>query len=173
MRLEGYQQERLVADCTRKGGSYVVSSWLLQRMGVLENGLSCAATKPHIATLCYHDIDVLDPSNVKGEEDVRVMLQKLAEIFGEQHAVSIISSQPRLLYMPDAPEMSQKIIDKLVKIWPYKGNQAQKRKDVIDTLTQYPMLLVRMQFYLDERTIKRIQDLPVDIQNNLLKNYCG
>ena len=32
--------------------------------------------------------------------------------------------------MPDAPERSQKIIEKLVKIWPYEGNQVQKRKDV-------------------------------------------
>jgi hypothetical protein len=34
-------------------------------------------------------------------------------------------------------------------------------------------MLLRMQFYLDEKAIKRIQDQPVDIQSNLLKNYCG
>lgn len=172
MRLQEYQVERLVSDCTRKGGSFVDTSWLQQRIDRLESALSGILTDRHqVAALCCHDIDVLDPAYVD-EEAVKAQLQGLTEIFGSIHVLSIISSQPRLLYLTDAPGFSLKIIDKLVKIWPYKGNQTQKRKDVIDTIAQYPMLLLRMQFYLDDK-VKRIQDLPIDIQNNLLKNYCG
>ena len=38
---------------------------------------------------------------------------------------------------------------------------------------EYPMLLVRMEYYLDDKKYRKVQDLPVDIQNNILRNYCG
>ena len=35
------------------------------------------------------------------------------------------------------------------------------------------MLLVRMEYYLDDKKYRKVEDLPVDIQNNILRNYCG
>ena len=35
------------------------------------------------------------------------------------------------------------------------------------------MLLVRMEYYLDDKKYRRVEDLPVDIHNNILRNYCG
>jgi len=34
------------------------------------------------------------------------------------------------------------------------------------------MLLIRMEYYLDNK-YRKVEDLPVDIQNNILRNYCG
>jgi hypothetical protein len=36
---------------------------------------------------------------------------------------------------------------------------------------EYPMLLIRMEYYLDNK-YRKVEDLPVDIQNNILRNYC-
>ena len=43
----------------------------------------------------------------------------------------------------------------------------------LSPLQEYPMLLVRMEYYLDDKKYRRVEDLPVDIQNNILRNYCG
>ena len=145
------------------------TSFLSERLEFLERALD----SDKVAPLCYNDIDIMDSSKLPSIEAVQMRLNEMTEIFGQVHTLLIIASEPRLLYLPDAAALSKKIIDKLTRMWPYKGNQQHKRVDVIETLAAYPILLIRMQFYLDDKAYRRIQDLPVDIQNNLLKNYCG
>jgi hypothetical protein len=47
-----------------------------------------------------------------------------------------------------------------------------KRQDVLRLVAEYPELLVRMQAYANDPAVKRVQDLPVDLQNRLLRSYC-
>ena len=84
--------------------------------------------------------------------------------------LDIVSREPRLLYTKDVGAVSKKVISKLTAIYPYKSPN--KKQDVIKMVAEYPELLVRMQFYADNRDIKTVQDLPVDLQNRILKSYC-
>lgn len=44
---------------------------------------------------------------------------------------------------------------------------------VLDVVLQeHPELLVRMPYYSSDPKIKRVEDLPVDLQNRILRNYC-
>ncbi|KIY94973.1 hypothetical protein MNEG_12990 [Monoraphidium neglectum] len=62
------------------------------------------------------------------------------------------------------------VISKLTALYPYKSPN--KKQDVVRLVAEYPELLVRMAHYADDRCIKTVQDLPVDLQNRILKSYC-
>jgi len=76
---------------------------------------------------------------------------------------------PRLLYTPDAVSSVQAAADKLVAIYPYRV--ADKREEVLKLVEEYPELLLRIPLYCQDR-IQTVEDLPVDLQNRILKNYC-
>lgn len=83
--------------------------------------------------------------------------------------LEMASKEPRILWAPDLANLCQKVLQKMVQIYPYKSED--KKEEVIKVLAEAPELLFRMQYYCEDK-IKQVEDLPIDLQNRILRNYC-
>lgn len=162
--MKPYQADRLLRELGNR--QHADLPWLQSRIAELaavfgpENG--------HVVSAAIYNggLDLLDrdAAGFKGQ------LAGLKEVLAGVNVLEIVSREPRLLYTPNVAAASKKVITKLTAIYPYKVPN--KKQAVIALVAEYPELLVRMQHYSDNKDIKKVQDLPVDLQNRILKSYC-
>ena len=85
-------------------------------------------------------------------------------------AAALAAREPRLLLRPELAAAAKRVVTRLTALYPYKSPN--KKQDVVALVIEYPELLVRMPVYVDDKAVKKVEDLPVDLQNRISRSYC-
>jgi len=119
-----------------------------------------------VPPLIYTDSELLDAEPAQ----VARCLVELTEALPGIDVIKVVSEQPKLLRTPDVGSRVKKVLTKLTQLYPYKVPN--KRAEVLKVVEDYPQLLVRMEYYLDDKKIRNVRDLPVDLVNCIMRIYC-
>lgn len=157
--LENYQIERLQAELARKDDSFNMISLLESKLASLRDALGVSSA----AEIVYADSDLLglDP------ELLLTQVQDLKYSLPGIDLTRVLREQPRLLKQENLRFRVNAVLNKLERIYPYAAEN--KRAEILQLVEDYPALLFRMEYYLHVRSVEQ---LPVDLQNCILKSYC-
>ncbi|GBF89783.1 hypothetical protein Rsub_02953 [Raphidocelis subcapitata] len=164
-RLKPYQADRVLRELAKRPDADV--AWLQERLGAVAAALGAPASSGALADALYNGgLDLLEADAGEFKQRLGAIKDALPGV----DAVELASREPRLLYSPGAAAAVKQVLAKLTTVYPYKSSN--KKRDVLQLVAEYPELLVRMGAYAGDAGIKKVQDLPVDIQNRILRSYC-
>lgn len=164
--LKPYQMDRILKELERNSSANS-PDWLDERVNLIKTALGSDTSV--LADLIYNGgVELLTQDlNMYPEQ-----LVKLKNVLNGAEVVTLVSKEPRLLWMSEIETKIPKVLDKLLKIWPYKGTAQKKQAEILQVVQEYPELLIRLIYFIDNPQIKTVQDLPVDLQNRILRSYC-